>query len=500
MMLVPVVASLAACASPVYLHSDTLATSTAKAAGALPDDAAALKPFDDQLAILAAFADKENLAVAGYWTTLRDFHFAGIIALGNRQRGQLLVPEINNRLDLLLGPGRRRVPADRTGPANEKAEIQSLADARRREYRRAAPVGDDTDLSCDSVEARVSQAESNRLSLSRDAREQALGVLAMACRRLDDKKRAMTEIEAAYGQIEAAGGELGIEARKAAISEDNIEPHLGPHAAALQEQIDNADKWSKTDSSVHRLQEFRDNVERILSSTADLPVNQATKLAGLEQVSTLIDGLLVAKVCDGKDEAAKTKAGCADLKATSTAGRAQAVWAFAKALALLADANAAQRRSSGWLLAAKAIIAAERADAALVLEQAKALAQAHRQRADALRREASFLAAARDFTAGPRPECHSAPGADPGPNLHCALAAYLDSWNQGRIAAGVLAYRPVQIERSFAVRRARAVAQKQHALASAGTATLKEYGAGGLTAAEIAQALFDVAILTGSGV
>ena len=155
----------------------------------------------------------------------------------------------------------------------------------------------------------------------------------------------------------------------------------------------------------------------------------------------------------------------------------------------MSDANAAKRRSVQWLLAAKAIVAAEKADSALALEEAKAVAAAHLKRLEYLQREALYLASAKKSASQPRGDCHRGlPGGDRRGNPHCQFASYVDSWNEGRIPAQVLEYRPVQIGRGFAVRRARAVALKQHALASAGAATLKDHGAGGLTAALIAQA------------
>mgnify|MGYP001506861173 FL=1 len=59
----------------------------------------------------------------------------------------------------------------------------------------------------------------------------------------------------------------------------------------------------------------------------------------------------------------------------------------------------------------------------------------------------------------------------------------------------VLRYRPIQIDREFTVRRARAAALKEYVLASSGVGTLQEYGASGIKAALIAEALFDAALL-----
>ena len=93
-------------------------------------------------------------------------------------------------------------------------------------------------------------------------------------------------------------------------------------------------------------------------------------------------------------------------------------------------------------------------------------------------------------------ECHGgAPGGDRRPNPRCAFAAYVDAWNEGRIPAEVLRYHPVQIQRSFAVRRSRAIAQRQHILAASGTASLRDYGAGGVRAPEVAQAISDLVVI-----
>ena len=77
---------------------------TAKASTSLPDQASALKPFDDQLAALTAFAAREDLAVAQYWTTVRDAHFMNLIALDvETDRRNTLGRFIDDRLRELAG-------------------------------------------------------------------------------------------------------------------------------------------------------------------------------------------------------------------------------------------------------------------------------------------------------------------------------------------------------------------------------------------------------------
>lgn len=494
---------VSSCASGVYLHSPSLEASTSKAAAAWPSEADTLKPFDDQLANLATFADTEDLAAAKFWTTFRDEHFTQIIAVSSRAQQQVIVRrQIDKRLDALLGVGVRSLPADRLGPAADLADELDLAAARRRGYQRAEEAEFVVqkrsnpqaklvrhDLTCNAVIAEVPQSNEASMVFSRDPKTYNLGALAGLCRRIAVKTVDVDKIDAS---LSGTSGLLKGELEKAQKAEDETQEKLSDRAQALAAAITKADKWSKTESNLARLSEFREEIESILDDAS-----LATKAVGWADAADLIDELLLAKVCDASavSEADKKAAGCEAVKDDSTTGQVQAVWGLARALATLSDLNATDRRAAGWLLAARAIVAAEKANATLEAEKAKLLAVAHRRRADLLLIEARYLIDARQSAVAARGGCSNAglSGAD----SHCMLAAYLDAWNYGRIPAGVLAYTPIQIERAYAVRRARVVAQKERALASAGLTTLKDYGAGGLTAAIIAQALFDGAVLGG---
>lgn len=268
---------------------------------------------------------------------------------------------------------------------------------------------------------------------------------------------------------------------------------LSDRAKRLQAAIAAAEKFASTDASAAQLKAFQTELKDILDTA-----KTGAQAVGWTQAGDAIDKALKGQLCssDDVDAATKTQASCGTDAPTSTTGRIEAAWGLAKALAQLSDANAPARQSANWLLAARASISAEQTDASLALEAKKMAASAALKRLGYLQREVLYLAAAKHSATGPRGDCHSGlPGGDKGPNAHCLFAAYVDSWNGGRIPAQVLDYQPVQIERTYAVRRARAVAQKEYAYAAAGTATLKDYGAGGLTAAVAGQAAFDAAIL-----
>lgn len=224
----------------------------------------------------------------------------------------------------------------------------------------------------------------------------------------------------------------------------------------------------------------------------------ATKLAGLDALDNAIDAWLKEGLCGSPGVAGDVKkdAECDKAREGKTAAAGKGFWSLAVALTALSDANASEARSVQWLAAAKAIVAAERAKVALQVEQAKAEAAARRQRVGFMLSELSYLAQANHFLTVAAPACRGgAPVGVSGSNYQCGLAAYVDAWNEGRLPGEVLYYRPFQLERTFLVKRARATAEKQFALAQAGTATLKAYGAGGLKPEEIGQLLFDLSVV-----
>jgi len=524
--------SLAGCAAPLYLHSPSLEKATAKAATSLPDQATALKPFDDQLTALAAFAAREDLAVAQYWTTVRDAHFMRLIAMSERERSETLLRRINDRLDTLIGDPSAADPrliARRQLAIDERTRMDRSAETQRRNFRQEAPEAErKRDLSCDAVLATEVPARLPDTTQLRSIFRQ----IGEACTRRARQDGVVTEVDR---QLDAMGGLIGSERAALRTAEEKTVP-TPPRIAALQEQIRAATSFTDSGSASAGLDQFAVELRRALTE-----MSEATRVDALTQLSDQLDTVLKEQICGSPAVSADTKAeaGCtpatsagsaatpataaatpataaaapaaatatpasaaaapASAAATPAGGtekpptneRVRTAWALVRAVAQLADANAPARRSTQWLAAAKAIVAAEKASAQLQLDQAKAEAAASRQRLAALLREMDHLANARQALLGPQFQCEG--GAPSGaPNVRCAFAAYVDAWNEGRIPAAVLDYRPIQIQRSFAVRRSRIVAQRQYVLASSGAASLRAYGAGGIRAAEVAQALFDL--------
>lgn len=165
-----------------------------------------------------------------------------------------------------------------------------------------------------------------------------------------------------------------------------------------------ADKFAKSGSSAAQLASLEANITRLLKNA-----KPAAGFAGWSKVGDAIDSALQAQICwaDDVDEGTKAEAKCDDITPTSTAGRAGATWALAKALAQLGDANDQKRQAVHWLLAAKAIIAAEKANAKLELDEAKAVADASRARLKYAQREARYLIKAKAAATSGLPDCHA---------------------------------------------------------------------------------------------
>lgn len=264
-------------------------------------------------------------------------------------------------------------------------------------------------------------------------------------------------------------------------------------AQTLTETIKAADDAAKTGTTAS-LQAFESKLSTLLS-----PLSQAAQFAGWDHAAQEIDQLLRARVCSADaavvDAALRTASRCDDIDASSTAGQEAATWAFARALAQLADTNRAGSRSVHWLIAAKAIVAAEKADAQLRLDLAGKRAAVESQRVEALLREAITLHEAVAATSGVVQSGRSTANGCFGQSEACALAIYAEAWNTGRIPAEVLRYRTVQLDREYAVRRARVVAGRYRALGLAGTASLQAYAEGGITPETLAQLFIDLTLL-----
>jgi len=503
---------LEACAA--YLHDARLEGSATKANEALKG-VNALQPFDDQLAKLSEFAAREDLTVANYWTSVRDKNVLGLVALPDARRDAQLRSFAAERLEVLLGrgnvtqqnldqllhmPGRRELALERQGSYEMRADAFRKTYLERWQLAQQPPKEGKPpkapDLSCDKALLLTEPQQDDLAAVDPDPRwkpvlKSTLMSLIAECTGAKEQEQ---QAEAVTKTLRALrSGELYEVAGDAAEIEADTKTKLSDYSGKLQQAIDEAAQYQSASGG---LEEFRRRIQSILDQGSE-----ATKLAGWDEVDKAVSQALRTTICEAPEKAVKeetkAEAKCKEIAPTSGAGRAEAAWGVLKALAQLQDANAPQRRSANWLVAAKAVIAAEKADAKLRVEAAQGKAAASRRRLDALIREGAELAAATrwldrrgaaqslDCTAGT-----SVPNR--GANRNCAYAAYVTAWNSGRLPAEVLRYKLIQLDREYAVKRARAVATKQYALASAGTATLEEAGKGGIMPATLAQIALDV--------
>jgi hypothetical protein len=405
------------------------------------------------------------------------------------ERLKVLAPDIVDKPDRLAQINQDELARVRF--LEDKAQSEQLAARERRSFlsisaRLQLPDAEarGAKSGCKDVKITVPLARVNETIASANEADRALGYLAKQCWIIDEQTAKIAQINA---RSEAAGGLITKIAKSLAAAEAQTEPDLSPVAADLQKQITKAEAAAK-EAKAESLVAIRDDIEQILDG-----VGQAARLAGWEKVEEAMSKLLRAQVCsapkDSVDADKLAKAECDKVEPSSTTGKAAATWAFAEALSQLLQSNDKNLRTTQWLLAAKAIVAAEKVNAKLQLDQAKAIAVAERSRLSAHLEELSSLAYARTaLAAGSSPGCT-------GSRVSCAYGAYTLSWNRGRIPGEVLEYRSIQIDREYAVRRAKAMAEKQRALAIVGASTLKAGADGGLKPELIAQLLLDLTLI-----
>ncbi len=493
-------ALLASCAlsgCSVYLHDERLVTPATTAETSLTS-ASTTAPFDVQLAHLGAFAQEEDVAVARYRVAERDQQLARLVA-GNftapslselvDDRLKVLAPDAIDKPDVLTKIIARELTRRRI--LEDKSQSERLA-AREREnfvstLARLNPPDAEARVAkagCKDVKATIPKSRVDQTIASPEEVDRALGHLAKQCWIIDKQTAEVAEID---DRVRSAGGLIAGIVDALAEAETQTEPDLSPVAVDLQVQIKKAEAASKA-AKAESLDSMRDDIEQVLDA-----VGQAARLAGWEKVDAAVAKLLRAQVCgapkDSVDVDKLARAECDKVQTSSTTGKAAATWAFAEALSQLLQSNDKNLRTTQWLLAAKAIVAAEKANAKLQLDQAKATATAQRSRLSAYLEELSSLTFARTaLTSGSSPGCT-------GRRASCAFGAYVISWNRSRIPGEVLEYRPIQIDREYAVRRAKAVAEKQRALALVGAGTLKAGAEGGLKPELIAQLLLDLTLI-----
>lgn len=508
---------LSGCGS-VYLHDEGLKTTTGKAHEALAG-VAPLKPFDDQLANLEEFAKREDQGVADYWTAVRDKHFDGLLLPDAIDRTKRINDASKLRLAALIGgppyPDVRALLEARNENMEEKAAADRTVAGNLKEYLRlrgkqdseavpgkdvpASPV-ERSELSCEKL-VRTPRSEIDRLDSGTTA-QQSLVTLIKSCELSEQRRLEALDLAADYKSLPGTLASLVKQVEEARGATETTDRELSNRAAQIKEKIERAKIFRDQTSALAQLTAMRNEIRGLLADA-----DEATRAAGWEEAHTIVGDLLRTEVCEAPkeavDEKTKKDAKCGEIVPDSTSGKARASWAFLKALGQLQDADAEDRTGANWLLAARAIITAEKADSVLRLAEAKARAAMLQQRLDASLIEVAGLIDATGWSESRglgnlphKTDCWASLKEDRRQaNTHCAFASYVDAWNRGRVPAEVLAFRDVQIEREFAVRRARAATEKQYALASAGTSALKDYFEGGVMPATVAQTVLDLATI-----
>lgn len=487
----------------VYLH-DARLVPPAKTAEESLTGANITAPFDAQLNSLKAFAAEEDLTVATFRAAYRNDQLAQLIAghLANpsladivNARMQILAPTIANQPAAL----RELVQAerDRRALTEEKAMTARMIVRERAGYVAALTVAAskgtitadeakarETKSGCADVRQAVSEAQVDAPLSSGDPLSQTYGQLAKQCWIDETSTRDIAKIDTLF---QGAGGLIAEIANAVAEAEKADAPDLSASAQTLASEIKEAEDAAKKVEK-ESLVSLRDDIKAVLDAAG-----QAARVAGWDKVDETIAKLLRAEVCtadkDSVEAETYTKADCDNLDPASTAGKVAASWAFAEAVSQLLQSQDPKLRTVQWLLAAKAIVAAEKADAKLQLDEARAVIAAERARLVAHLRELGSLGFAQQALAG-----QSAPGCQ-ATSDSCAFGAYVLSWDEGRIPGEVLVYRPIQLAREFAVRRAKVAVGRQYALALTGAGTLKAGAEGGLKPELIAQLLFDLTLI-----
>ena len=483
---------------------------TADAADASLQAADSIKPFDQQLSNLNAFATQEDLAVATVYVARRDKVVADVLQgsstvdnlacarLGELTRQQICdekdgpasdaksTGETNAAIRLLAGFS--RIYAD--GSEVEDGYL-SLAASHRSAYERVTPAESRAKDDCKSLLAKpVDPAAAVDLITTRDACGKA--------KTEADKSAALAKTVSDLGATGAGSHVLTSAYQDWQAAASKTEPNESdPALVAIDGQMKLA-KDLANGGAVATLAQFQTAVEGDLQNAS-----AAVKVLGWTVVQTQLDGFLQATVCSGaatppaQVAAAGAKpADCSKLDEQSEAGRAAAVWRLLQALGQVADANDPRMRSANWIAAASAIARAEKADAQILADADKAVETADFDRFLALAREASLLAATREAISNPQP-CAKAVTAEAcakrasGP----ALATYIASWNSGRIPAEVLANRKIQYQRSTSVQRWKAAASEQRSLMLAASGSIKAYADGGIQPSTIAQVIFDLSLI-----
>ena len=477
----------------LYFKDEGLKTSTEAVATHL-GEAPYLAPFDQQLKRLDAFDARENQSAAAYWTAARDQHFAIVSAADAARRTDIVREAARRRWKTLTGHADlANIDPDRL------ADLVGYDDTQRDlEYRRAVASANLT-FARETFEAGrekedLRSTECAKLSPAGSA--PAYEAIRQFCQDIVDadtemRRQLLELVKLAADQPVALNDAPLLKAYRESTQQlrrANGEDTAGA-LSDLAKEVSAAEKLAKSGASADAAQlrvKFRSLLDK-----ADPVVRQL----GWDKIGNEIDKLAASEICaqpaDKVEKSARDAADCdAKTDTHSTGSKNVAVWTFVSAVAGLADGTSPTYRSAAWLTAAKAIVEAEKADAKLA-------AQAQKIKADAAGRQFTYMVreiaglAATERAAGrnlPYLGCIT-------PGFGCAFAAYLDSWNRGRIPSAVEAFQPVQTERRLAVQQARSVANRRADLIRSAVLQQKAYGSSGIDPKLVGGLAYDLAIL-----
>lgn len=486
---VAAIALLQGCAS-LYLHSSDMEARTQAA----KDDLAKInidKTFTEAKARLDAFAVDEEAGVLAYAVAQRDAEIAGLV------RPNLLRERKTSSIDTLQ--------------ANVAARArQVLGDSGKLADRNVADLPQTIDLLTEDADVNrsfylLAVKEFGALAGDKDTR-------ATTCDTTPPRAPAgTTPVDVAYERLVEACAALNAATATLAQARKNLAPTAGSELAvvagkakrSLDIMTEQAAAAGRIQAAIKKLQEEPPSNAKELEAQIDkirALLGKAKGLAaaaGAEEISKILEGLLAADLsakpaADAPPPSALTKGTLAVLELTT-------------ALAKASDAFSAQpqvvRVNSTLLALAEQRQALDMAK--LTIEQQRAEAQLYAAEELALIREVALLSTTHRIAIGMLRDVNALDGFAPLASRNDAarqgaggaLAAYVDSWNQGRIPYIVLRFREYQVERDYIVQRAAKTAKNWTALLSPPLDDLVAYGKGGIRPETVATVITNLGIM-----
>lgn len=501
----------------LYFHDDGLQQDAAKVSVALAD-APFLGAYDAQAIRLAEFAERQQRALAEEYVAQRDFEFTEILNGAPDERGTLrmftdwrwkAVAGGTCQLSSSSCVADAKLVKYRDLPEtlrDRTLEIERTADAldfARLNFEASRTSEDQRSTACDKLGEKTSDSDpyayiiefcwkqkcasdalTDELKMESDSTKQESDSTKQKCPSdaLTDEPKMesdSTSARSALPLVAVSGGRIKDVYDEMILEEEKTEKEPDQFARQLIAEIEAAERLVKEGAAVD-VAAIRAKLLDFLAQGAPL-----ANAAGFEKAAALVDELLAAEACR------TDPATCAEGNRSPTAEKIEATWAVIGALAGLADAANPDARTVQWRLAAKAIINRGRAGAAEQLAIRRNLAAIARRRFNAYASELGGLADAELALRGrPTRACVM-------PNVDCALAAYLESWNAGRIPAELLKYRRADALDQSALRQRRIAASAKSELIKAAVAQQAAYGESGIDPKLAAGLLFDLAVLAG---